>query len=560
MRIFLTSLLVTALALVAAPAHAQIGQDDDEFKKVEPPYATQPGQGPQVPFDELRWEFWWYFNREPLLGLREALFAQAAGQAEVDAPFVKLRQDDRVGTLVRNLVAAQRDSNPGVRAAAVLALGKTQEPSARPVLQFALEDKDFTVRLNAIVALGAWANTYFLGRLESILRDDAQEIQARFHAAIALGLIGGARTAESFRQMLAPSEFKSFPTQVQAGLAYAIGVARDKENVALARALLADKSITDSIVRSYLTMALGKAGTEADVPQLFALLADSDAQVRRSAAIGLGVLLRRQGGSGAGADAVKKLTQSMRGDADVLTRCFAAISLGWLGGPEAGKALREEFATAPRNQKCFVSFALALLGDKENVPLLVTALEKEADNSTRGALALSLGLLGDARGVPAVRKLFVGAAEPVLKGQAGLALGMMRDGESAAAIETAFTGGRDVEMLPDLAIALGLIGARPAVDVMLDRLKRETNEYVRQSLLYSIGLIGDRAALDPLCSLVSGGPGAGPDKDVAYVRAYAAIAIGLLAEERPIRPFAALGVDSNYPIRQPFLEKLFQIP
>ncbi len=533
------------------PALAQTSGNDDVTKKVVPLYAKDPGKGPQLPFDESRWEFWWYFNREPLIRLRETLFSQQAGQAAVDQPFQKLKQEDRTNDLVRRLVFALKDANPAVRSAAVLALAKTQEPSVRPSLQFALEDKEFTVRIDAILALGVCNNTFFLGRLEEILRDDKQEMQARFHAAIALGLIGGSQTSESFRQLLAPTLFKALPPQVQAGLAYAVGVARDPENVQLVRGLLDDKAVADPHTRAYLALALGKAGTDADLPRVYELLNDGDAQVRRSAVIGLGVRLRKLGAAGAGAEAVKKLIQVARTNDDNMTRNFAYISLGWLAGPEALRFLREELGRVNKSQQSFVALAIGLVGDPESVGPMIKAFEAESDLSTKAAFAISLGLHHDAKAAPALRHAFESAGEPVLKGHIGLALGMVRDNDAVKPIQDAFKNGVDIELLPNLANALGLLGARPAVTDLINRALKETNEFVKQSLLYSCGLIGDRNALGPLGDLVAA------EKDVSYVRAYAAAALGLLGEERPVRAIAMLTIDSNYTVRQTFLEQLF---
>lgn len=544
--------LALGFAVCASTGFGQVSSDDpDPLAKKVTAYSKEPGKGPQIPFDELRWEFWWYFNREPLIGLREALFDQQAGQAAVDEPFTKLKQEDRAQVLVKRLVFSLRDSNPAVRAQAVLALAKSQEPSARPGIANALEDKEFSVRLAASVATGVWHNTFFLGRLEEMLKNDGLEMQARFNAAIALGLIGGAQTAEAFRQMLSPGPFKALPPQVQAALAYAVGVARENENVPLVRALLDDRAVTDPHARAYLALALGKTGTDADLPRVYQLLSDMDAQVRRSAVIGLGVRLRGTNGAGASAEAVKQLIAISKNDDDVMTRNFAYITLGYIGGGDAVKHLRDALGRENATQQTFVALALGLTGDADSVSSLLMHFEREADQSAKGAFAIALGLMRDKKAAPALRKAFEAAGEPVLRGHIGLALGMVRDPDSVKPIVSAFAGANDLELIPNLAIALGLLGARPAVTDMIARAKKEPNEYVKQSLLYSSGLVGDASALAPLAALLDS------EKEVAYVREYATAALGLLGEERPIRAIAMLTIDSNYTVRQSFLEEIF---
>lgn len=545
---------VLALCIVGprASAFGQIGGDDpDPTAKKSTPFAREPGRGPQIPFDEQRWEFWWYFNREPLIGLRETLWRQQDGQAAVDEPFRRLHQDDRAQILVKRLVFALRDSNPEVRSQAALALAKSQEPSSRLGISSALEDKEFPVRLAATLAAGVSNNTFFLGRLEETVKNDALEMQLRFHAAIAFGLIGGAQTSESFRQLLAPGSFKALPSQVQSGLAYAVGVARDPENVNLVRGLLDDKAVTDPHTRAYLALALGKAGTDADLPRVYQLLTDADAQVRRSAIIGLGVRLRGAKGAGASADAVKRLRQVVRDDADAMARNFAYLSMGWIGGADNAKYLRGEFERENTLRRTYLALALGLIEDPESLPMLITHFEREADQSAKGAFAIALGLHRDRRAAPALRKGFEAAGEPVLKGHIGLALGMVRDPDAVKPLVAAFAGANDVELIPNLAIALGLLGARPAVTDLIARARKEPNEFIKQSLLYSAGLVGDASALAPLSELLEN------ERDVAYVRAYATSALGLLGEERTIRAVALLSIDSNYTVRQPFLDELF---
>src|SRR5690606_10477655 len=119
--------------------------------------------------------------------------------------------------LIPRLVQALRDSDPAVRTAAIHALAKTRDPDARLYLFNALNDKEFLVRVQAILALGVWGNTVSLPRLEGILKDGDRELQERLVAAVSIGLIGGPLAAESFKQVLAPKAFVLEPPIVQAG-------------------------------------------------------------------------------------------------------------------------------------------------------------------------------------------------------------------------------------------------------------------------------------------------------------------------------------------------------
>lgn len=551
---------MAALLLIAAPARGQAGgaggaaggaAGGDTGNEEEPPAlrVTAPGKGPQIPFDEARWEFWWYFNREPLLNLKPTLLAQATAGKDVDVPFQKLTPKDRDQNLIPGLVNALRDQNPELRIAALHALAKTHEPSARPALYGMLHDEQFLVRVQAILALGVWGNTMCLPRLEQIVRDGERELQERLVAGVALGLVGGPLAAESFKQLLAPTAFKELPTMVQSGLAYGVGLCGDSGNAPLVRSLLLDKAVSDLAVRAYLVLSLGKCADAADADALLRLLSDSEHQTRRSAAIALGALSRKSGDARIAAT----LAKAAHEDADLMVRNFAIIALGYVGGAEAVKVLRTDLAEATKATRPFVALALGIAGEPESVPLLLAALKTETEPSYRGALCISLGLHRDGRAAPDLRKALKDAAEPVLAGYCALALGLIRDVQSVPELQQLMLSGTDVELLPNAATALGLLGARSAVKTMIERTASEKNEFARQSLLYGLGLVGDRAATAHL-------EGALAQTDApAYVRGYAAAGLGLLGDEHAVRAIARVSRDSNYTITSDFLSELFRV-
>lgn len=549
MRSWLTSLL-----LLLATCGLAAGQEDPEPK---PPaqVLVRPGTGPQIPFDEGRWEFWWYFNRERYLRLRPSLARAAdSGEVESDEPFRAVSQSDRQDSVVPLLVSMFKDSNPQVRAAVAQALAKTQDEGARPVMRRPLRDTHFQVRLSAIIGLGVFGNTYFLPQLEEMLGEADRELQERVFAATAIGLIGGPRVAESLRQLLGTNAFRTHPTQVQGALAYAVGITRDPENAPLLRSLLQDTSITDFQVRAYLTLSLGKCGDEVDVPTLIDLLGNPETQVRRSAAIALGVLCREHRDEEPLGHAVEALTRTIRKEADLMVRNYAYIALGQIGGQEVAKLLRAELEGVTKVHRPFVALALGILGDPESVPVLLAQFERESELSYRGALAVAIGLHRDARAATDLRKAFRDQLEPVFRGYVALALGLVRDAESIQYLEPVFAKANDVELIPNAATALGLLGSRASVATLIKRAEGESNEFVKQSLIYSLGLIGDRSAIGALQHEIE------DEHQPPFVREYAVIALGQLADPQPMRGIARITVDSNYTIVSDFLRNLFFIP
>jgi len=541
--------LFFGLLLLSAPALARTATAQDDLDNPQTLRVTQPGRGPQIPFDEGRWEFWWYFNRDRFIGLRRAQQSLAAQNPDVDEPFRAVTEKDREDSLLPKLVQLLRDSDPQVRVATIQALAKTRDPDARIWLFNGLHDKDHEVRIQAIAALGVWGNTVSLPRLEEVLKDDNRDLQERMFAAVAVGLIGGPLAAESMKHFLNPKSFADAAPMVQAGLAYGVGLTADVENAPLIRALLDDRSVEDHVVRSYLLLSLGKCGEPSDLERLERSLKSSETQHRRSAAIALGVLL-----DGAGNDAaVAALANAAQGDADLMVKNFAYLSIGRIGGDQASAQLRTDFGRMTRANTPFIALALGILGDPENVPELQNAFESSSDTSYRGAIALALGLHRDGRAAPGLRKAFEDTGEPVLRGHLAVALGLIGDVESIEMLEGAFEGATDVELIPNLATALGLLGSQTAAKAITARVTREKNEFVKQSLLFGLGLVGDRAAIDPLVEAAS------RNGEVAYVRGYAATALGLIAEPHQVRAISRASQDSNYTIVSNFLNEIFSI-
>jgi len=545
-RSFLSIPILLLLAPLATSQGTGDGGDDAPNNEER---ITQPGQGPQIPFDEGRWEFWWYYNREPLIGLRPALTALAAGNADVDEPFQEVTRGDREESVVPLLVRAIRDSNPFIRQAAVQALAKSQDPGARPSLFAALRDELFQVRLDSIVALGVWGDTVSLPRLEAIVRDSKRELQERMYAALAIGMIGGPLASESLKQLLPPRVFTEFPIQVQNGIAYAVGLTADPNSVPLLQTLLGEQKIQDFMVRSHLVLSIGRCGTPEAAPVLLAALRSDDMQQRRSAAIALGRLLRKS----ADKTAVTALAAAAHGDNDLTVRNFCFISLGYVGGKQAAETLRADLAKVTTASRGFVALALGLLGDPESVPLLLTQFQRENDTSLKAALSISLGLHRDSRAAPVLRKALREAKEPVFRGYVALALGLLGDVESIPQLQAAFKGASDVELISNTATALGLLGDRTSAVRLAELAKAEKSEFVRQSLLFAMGLIGDRSAIELLGSVVR------QTDEVSYIRGYAVVALGLLSDRQDVRAIARVSTDSNYTIVSDFLNDVFRI-
>lgn len=524
-----------------------LAEDEDDAPERR---VVEPGQGPQFPFDESRWEFWWHYNKGPLLGVRKALLSDDAMKSDSDLPFLKVRERDRDERVLPGLVSVLRDENPDVRMAALQALAKTRDPSVRPYLFAALHDPNYPVRLQAIIALGVWGNTVSLPRLEEIVVDKDRELQERLYASVAIGMIGGPLTAESFKQFLAPGAFEKFPSMVQAGLAYGVGIGRDPANALLIRGLLDRRSIQNYTVRSYLALSLGKCGDDSDLERFARYLQrEPETQVRRSSAIALGVLFS----STANEDASKVLIGVVSTDADLMVRNFSYLALGRIGGESATDCLRSNFRTTTTVYRPFIALALALTKNVENVPILLEELKAQSDTSYRAALSIALGLLRDKQAAASLRKEMTEAGDPVLRGYIALGLGLVGDVDSLPLLSRTLENANDVQLITNTALSIGLLGDREAVQLISDKAKKEKNPFVEQSLLYSIGLVGARSDIDFLAHITE------DSREPAYVRSYGTIALGMLGDPLPVPEMALVTEESNYTIVSTFLNDIFSI-
>lgn len=178
---------VTALSLSGlAPAQTESGL---------PVFIGQPGaEAPRFEgrTDATTFAQWWYLHHETVLDLRRTV----TGGVDARRGFRRVLESDYERVMIA-LEAAQADANPEVRAAAALALAKSQdrrgianllaEPAAG--MPAPLFDANANVRRAAILGLGVGADAAALDTLRDILLDAKWEPELRATAALAIGLI-----------------------------------------------------------------------------------------------------------------------------------------------------------------------------------------------------------------------------------------------------------------------------------------------------------------------------------------------------------------------------------
>lgn len=509
-----------------------------------------PGGGPQIAFTEDRWEFWWDFHHEPLMSLRKALFSRTAAAGIIDFPFETISMDEKRVNLVRPLTNMIRAGHVGVRSAAVVALARTRDENIIPYLQSAYEkDNSLNVRTMAILALGITRNSRAVELLHSVIRNERESDEIRFYAIISLGLIGDEKATTIFKNFLDPNTFHRLDRSRQRGVAFGSGLTNDPTLHPLVRRLLINKVSGDNITDSFLVLSLGRLGDRGANPILISVLEKGHFQVRRSAAIALGVAA-----TPADKDVITALGRAVLSDADLMVKNFGHIALGRIGGTEAEKILLRQFNSVTQTKLPFVAIGLGLLGSSENGALILQRFKSLKDVSTRSALALSLGLLHYTPALGDLRKTMDRESDPIFRSYCAQALGMLRDVESIDRLRKACTESNDVELIRSSAIALGLIGDPGAVKVLHDLIRKgKKSDVVNAAAAYSMGLIGDKKAIPALVSIVEN------EDAMAELRSYGVISLGLLGDENPVPVISSVTRDNNYTIMETFLYEIFNV-
>lgn len=509
-----------------------------------------PGGGPQVPFGESQWEFWWDYNADPLIGLKTALFNLTPQAGFIDYPFEKVTREQKQTKLVsffRDLLYKEKDAD--ILEAAVISMARTRDESILPWLEWTYHNVSHQyVRTIAVIAMGISQNPGAPALLESIFNDDKVSKEIRIFAAVSVGLAGGENATGVFKKWLEPKAFKRMEKAIQQGVAYGVGLTGDATLAPLVRNILIDKLADDRITVSYLLTSLGRMGDRAANAILLQHLTHKNVQVRRSAAIALGAAA-----SPSDKDVVEGLIQLALNDADNMMKNFCYISLGKIGGDKAEEFLIKELDRVRRGNLPFVALAVGLTGRADFGKKLLARYTSTKDISSRSALALSLALLNYREALGELRKVVDSGGDPVYRGYHALALGLMKDGESVERLLRLYAELNDVELHHFTAMALGLIGDLSVTKQLFAHLSPATGDLTRRSTAYNLGLIGDRKAIDPLKKIASS------KKENSSIRKLAILGLGLLGDEAPVPVVSKITRDGNYTILETFMYELYNI-
>ena len=554
-----------------------------------------------------RWENWWRHNREPYLPrhsggvqLTSSIGGFLTGRTgSLMSPPGRFRSGEIRSTILPVLASVLGDRSPDVVDSAIIAMARVTkaEESAPFLMRFAraLVHDHRSVREAAILALGILGSEEAAEMLRSILRDDrigrqlvgetiSIDDRHRSMAALALGLVNEAqnvpllldvvRSARSTRQ-LASCAVLSLGLHQDGAYQVAVELSRMLKSPTL------DREVRAQVPVAFMRLPSGVARTQ--LATMVELLKDRDSPLvlRRSLAIALGNLATPEDEA-----AREVLQRALKKDADVMVRNFSCIALGRIAEratrsvdtaesvrdfcEEASSTLVREMR-AGKNQRVQPYAALGL-GLMLRSPAFtasddkMTALSKqvraklrenflgERDPSLQSAGAIALGLAGDPEQAEAVRQRLLKTKNPALMGYLAESLGMLGDLAAVPYLRTLLAKpGRSEEMRMSVARALGLLND-PGLQTLLIRMLREAQSIPEASAVANgLGLSGDRSSAAALLQIV-------PDeKEQSLRRAFAIVALGLLAEKTVLPWNVVYSVDSNYTLDNDALKELLKI-
>lgn len=243
---------------------------------------------------------------------------------------------------------------------------------------------------------------------------------------------------------------------------------------------------------------------------------------------------------------------SLLGDTDARVRRRAALAIGRVGLPSAGAALASRLQDPDADVRAMTAFAIGLLGDAAGVDPLVGALA-DPNALVKGRAAQALGLLGPdtaARAAAAVGQMVrqlvdegalatppaddaVGSvqAEAVRRGLATLAALRSYDGLAASVLDAQ---GRPRSSWWPIAAALSRTDDDRVVPALLD-LMSSPSPYTAGYAVRGLGQRRASAAVPALLPLLEAGRAVHPQVQVSAVRA-----IGQIRDPRGTTPLLAL--------------------
>jgi HEAT repeat protein len=565
------------------------------------PGAVVTGGGGVAATDLTVWQFWWGFNKEPYLNLRDAIrsgnvqtgsddYFIGRGEKELSKDTLRPSEEKIRQVIVPALLEAlEKERQNDIVTGAMVALAKIGdakdeqgESAFQKVIQDFLKDGNQEIAETAAVALGILANDSVVPLLTDLMMDTPAGHKAvgstsvvyrtRAFAAYGLGLIGYQTEDNAMRQEIAQSliEVLQMPRQATRDLKVAAltslglvpidpGTApQAAEGEELVKDAAYYASTRETQVRFALDFFKNEKGehylVRAHAPRALSLLVPEDNKDLQLEIIEALV--------DAAAPRSKEQNEVIQS---------AVLAMGQIGDCDADKhdeqireALSARITQSGEPQvKRFAVISLAQVGGRPgtNEPDVgYKAIKKELTtylarsgggmSQMKPWIGLSLGVMQNHRmkntgGAPdndvaqALRTALIDCKRPMDVGAYCIGAGVAKDLEAKEAVLDKLESFSDDEARGYAAVALGLMGAGDTIEP-IQKIVKESKyrpELLKQAAI-ALGLLGDKGLVDDLVDML------GSAKGLATQAAISS-ALGFIGDSRSVDPLVEMLQDQS---------------
>lgn len=533
--------------------------------------ATGP-RGAAVGDDLTRWAFWWEFNKDPFIRLKDAIHAGGITTGSDDFYLGGARREEAVDTLkpgkteIINVIlpalkqALDGSSNRDITSSCIVAMGKIGEdhPNFKilPIFEERLKENDQEIRETAALAMGISQMPEAMPTLVHLAKDAQEgrtltgrsEVDARTRAfaAYGIGLVAHAtantdlkRTAfETLKEVLESSSDRNIKVAAINGMRMIRTNPEAGEKDSKLRSDMLDT------LWSYYTKDLGQGDQQiqAHVPTAVASIV------------------------GRGGDAKNIYKERLAGELDekfgkrnINIYQSAAMALGQLCTPAKDDAkycrLLDEYVGKGRDQqaKYFSIMALAEIGGNDNRNALLKRLDKGRDQEKSwAAIALGVfafnqaamagkGATADATIGRALQNVLNNEKNDEVLSSVSVALGLCKYTESADDLRRLLEKYKKRDDFAGyISIGLALMNDTSSKEVIREIVKTSIRrpDLLKQAAI-ALGKMGDKQVALDLTALLSE-----PDKNVAKLSAIAS-ALGFIGDKRSITPLKNMLFDQS---------------
>ncbi len=548
--------------------------------------------------DMTAWTFWWEFNKDPYLKLRERMQGQRAitdgsgpslgrgPRRESTGGISPTRADqDRVLAALMSILENKPDNRDLISSALIAVAKIGGDRDYLPLLRSYLSSNSQEIQETAALSLGISARLEAAPVLFALAKDteDGRKLvggrsvsfRTRAFSCYGLGLVAHhARSArlgrKVFQEMQALiEEGRSVRSDIQVAALHALRLLNpeDHEQGRAFRKEIADYLIDfvsrmdkdhDARIRSHGLSALARIVGQRDLGTSYTRdLYQTFSKRKRIRNFMDQSLLQAFGWMCSSKDTevtawVRKRQERSR---DQDARHFGMIALGRIGGEENRAYLLKRLAkTSKRADKAWYALSIALLhhGEKDggndmtrrsDAATLHQLFKKEKNRTVASGIGIALGMLNyKPASLDILDRLIKIQQDDQPAGYMALSLGMMGENEARPTLQHLIDRSkRRDQLLMQVSIGLGLLGDREITKKLITLLEgRHTTVAVYGSVATALGFLNNRRSIEPLMALID-------RKDLPGLsRAFAAVSLGLIAEKENLPWNSKIAMGSNY--------------